>query len=516
MMKSISWFFLIVFLIVFLKCNNTSEDHLQKQILRVPLIDNPTNLDPRTHSDVSSFRVIEQVYDFLVRWDSTGIVRPELAESWTMPSDTIYIFNIRKGIRFHDGMPLTAYDVAYTYESILDPALNAPVRSTLEVIDKITVLDSFHVKFKLKQIHAPFLSDIQLGIVPAHIAKNNQIDLKKHPFGSGPFKFVRWKADAFIELEKNEDYWKQTPRINKIVMKILPESNTRVLALENSEIDFLMNDFPQDYLSRLRENPRLKANMKTGSNYTYLALNLRNEYLKHQKVRLAIAHAINVKEMINDLMGGIPSPAKSLLNPDHWAYDPKLESHPFNPELANWLLDLAGFPDPDRDGPRFRFTLIYKCTDKLQSRQKAQVIQQYLRKVGINVNIQSYEWGTFFDDVRNGRFDLYSLSYVGIYEPDFYFRLFHSESIEAGTNRVAYQNSKIDKLINASRRITDFAKRKELYYQIQQILNEDLPFISLWYEKNIAIMDKHLYGFRIYPAGEWKSFYQLYFSLDPI
>ncbi|NIV16648.1 MAG: ABC transporter substrate-binding protein, partial [Aliifodinibius sp.] len=113
---------------------------------------------------------------------------------------------------FHDGQPLTAHDVAYTYESILDPALNAPIRNTLEVIDKINVLDSFQVKFKLKRIHAPFLSDIQVGIVPAHIAESETIDLKQQPVGSGPFKFVEWKADSYIELERNDNYWKESPR----------------------------------------------------------------------------------------------------------------------------------------------------------------------------------------------------------------------------------------------------------------------------------------------------------------
>lgn len=511
----LSWFWLLPMLFA-LKCGSDPTDNIEQQVLRVALIDNPTNLDPRTHSDVSSFRVIEQVYDFLVRWDSSGLAQPELAEKWETPSDTVYVFNIREGVTFHDGHALTAHDVAYTYRSILDPELNAPIHHTLKVIDKITVLDSFRVKFKLKQTHAPFLSDIQVGIVPAHIADGETIDLKKHPVGSGPFKFVRWRADSFIELDRNEKYWKGAPKLQKIEMKILPESNIRVLALENHEIDFLINNFPIDYLPRLEKNPRLRIMMKTGSNYTYLALNLHNPYLKHPKVRQALAHSVNVEEMIRDLMRGVHTPATSVLNPDHWAHAPNLKSYSYDPELAKKLLDEAGFPDPDGDGPQFRFTLNYKCTDKLQSRQKAQIIQQYLRQVGVHINIQSYEWGTFFDDIRNGRFDLYSLSYVGIYEPDFYYHVFHSDNIETGTNRVGYRNAEVDSLVEIARRSIDMERRKQCYYRIQEILNEDLPFIHLWYERNIAVMDKRLRGFAMFPAGEWKSFYQMFFSEEEI
>ncbi|MEJ2538308.1 MAG: ABC transporter substrate-binding protein, partial [Calditrichia bacterium] len=347
----------------------------------------------------------------------------------------------------HDSRPLTAYDVAYTFQSILDPQLRAPSRKSFEPIDKIQVLDSLTIKFKLKYPYAPFLANTQVGIVPRHIAQNKSNMLQRRPMGSGPFIFKKWKADSYVELSANTTYWKSPPKLDGVLVEILPEETTRILALENGEIDFLMNNFPESFLPRFRKNPDLKVEMKTGSNYVYLGLNLRNPFLKNRKVRQAIAHAIDVKGIINNLMGGIHVPAKSLLNPRHWAYNPNLPDYAFDPEMAKQLLDEAGYPDPDGDGPEVRFTLSYKCTDKQMSRQKAQLIQEYLKQVGIGIDIQSYEWGTFFEDVQSGRFDMYSLTWVGIYEPDIYYQIFHSDNIGIGANRGGYSNPRVDELI---------------------------------------------------------------------
>ncbi|MFZ0391280.1 MAG: ABC transporter substrate-binding protein, partial [Calditrichia bacterium] len=488
----------------------STEDH--SGYLKVALFDNPTNLDPRTYSDVASYRVIEQIYDFLVKLDSTGRPQPVLATGWETPSDTTYIFHIRDNVYFHDGSKLSAHDAAFTYRSILDPSLKSPQRLLLQVIDKISVPDSFTLKIKLKEPFAPFLSTLEVGIVPEKIARKNPQQLQRNPLGSGPFRFDEWKSDAYILLPANKNYWNGAPRIDGLEIKILPEATTRILALENGEIDFLMNNFPESMISRFRENPALRVKMETGSNYVYLGLNLANPYLSHRKVRQAIAYAIDVRSIIKNLMEGIHEPARSLLNPEHWAYNPDLPDYPYNPDKARRLLDEAGFPDPDGDGPEMRFNLTYKTTDKQMSRQKAQIIQQYLKEVGIGIDIQSYEWGTFFDDIQNGRFDMYSLTWVGVYEPDLYYRLFHSASIANGANRGGYRNEQVDSLIEQAQHTTDLEKRKQYYYRIQEILARDLPYISLWYETNVAVMNKKLRNFSIYPAAEWISFRNVYFE----
>jgi len=504
-------FILISTLVLFnLHCSNLSQS--SHNILRVALFDNPTNLDPRTSSDVASYRVIEQIYDPLIKMDSTGTPCPILATHWDNPSDTVYIFHIRKGVTFHDGQPLSAYDVEFTLKTILDPDLKAPARRSFEIIDKITVYDSLTLKIKLKHPFAPFLSNMEIGIVPRHLVKNNPQVLQRRPLGSGPFILKKWEPDVSLELVANKNYWQGRPKLDGIHIKILPEVTTRILALEYGEVDFLMNNFPLSYLKRFKKNPRLKVKIKPGSNYVYIGLNLRNPYLKHKKVRKAIAHAINIQSIIDHLMLGIYKPAKSLLNPSHWAYHPGLPDYPYDPEKARNLLDEAGFPDPDGDGPQPRFRLNYKCTDKQMSRQKAQIIKQYLEKVGIQIDIQSYEWGAFFDDIQHGRFDMYSLTWVGIYEPNHYDRIFHSHSIGSGANRGGYQNYVVDRLIEEAQCELDQSIRRKKYFRIQEIIADELPYISLWYETNIAVMNKDLYGFEFYPAAEWRSFWKMYFK----
>lgn len=496
-------------------CGSPSEEHIKNQELRVALYDNPTNLDPRTQSDAVSFRVVELTYDFLVRMESTGLPELDLAEKLENPSDAEYIFTLRRNVRFHDGSPLTAYDVAYTFNSILDPALNAPLRSTLEIIKQISVLDSFTVKFDLKAPRAPFLSDLVVGIVSEKAAREGKIDLHKTPLGSGPFKFLHWDQNTFIELEANRDYWKGSPRLNKLVLKILPETTTRILALENGEVDLIVGNISESYLPNLEKNRRLKVVKGEGSNYVYLALNLENQYLKTREVRQAIAHALDVEGMIASLLSGVHRQAGSLLNEKNWACNPNIKPYPYDPALARKILDEAGFPDPDGDGPLPRFSLGYKCTSNLISRQKAQVVQQYLKEVGIDVKVQSHEWATFFEDVRSGRFDLYSLTSVGIYEPAIYENFYHSRSIATQKNRVGYRNPEMDRLIDLAGRTLDPGQRRQHYWSIQEIAREDLPYIDLWHETIIAAMDRRLAGFEIYPAGEWRSFYKMRFEEPP-
>lgn len=502
--------FLILLIFILLNCSSTSNQ--SQNILNVALFDNPTNLDPRTSSDVASYRIIEQIYDPLLKLDSTGTAQPVLAEKWWTERDTVYYFQLRKNIFFHDGTRLTAADAAYTFKTVLDPALKAPARKSFDVIEKISVPDSFLLKIKLKHVFSPFLANMEMGIVPKHLLVKQPEILRKHPLGSGPFKFVKWVPDLYLKLQANQNYWSGAPHIDGLMIKILPEATTRILALEYGDVDFLMNNFPLSYLDRFRQNNRLKVRMMPGSNYVYLGLNLRNKYLQHKKVRQALTCAIDVDKIIKTLMGGIYQRAHSLLNPMNWAFNPDLKSYPFDPSKAKELLDEAHFPDPDDDGPQFRFSLNYKCTDKQMSRQKAQIIQHYLQNVGIQVKIQSYEWGTFFDDIQHGRFEVYSLTWVGINEPDFYDRIFHSRSIRSGANRGGYVNPEADRLIEEAQKSLDFGVRRKKYYRLQEILNEELPYISLWYETNIAVMNKNLFGFRFYPAAEWRSFRRVYFK----
>ena len=206
--------------------------------------------------------------------------------------------------------------------------------------------------------------------------------------------------------------------------------------------------------------------------------------------------------MIKSLFNGLGEKANSPLSPVNWAYNPCVTEYEYNPEKSRKILDKAGFTDPDANGPLHRFTLKYKCNSLNQeSRQKAQIIQNYLKKIGINLIIESSEFAKLLDDIKNSRFDMYSLKWVGISDPDILYKMFHS----SGEHRNNYFNTKVDNLIELGRRELDKNKRKRYYHEIQEILSEDLPYIGLWYKTNVAVMNKNLMGFVMYPAGDFVS-----------
>jgi peptide/nickel transport system substrate-binding protein len=187
-----------------------------------------------------------------------------------------------------------------------------------------------------------------------------------------------------------------------------------------------------------------------------------------------------------------------------------LPTYPYDPAKAKQLLDQAGMRDPDGDGPQPRFTLVFKTSTDTEANLRAQMIQQMLQQVGIKVDIQTSEFGTFLDDVAKGKFQLYSLSRNGIADPDFYYVIFHSKNIPPeGQNRGYYSNPKVDDLIAQGRATFDRNKRREIYAQIQRIVQEDLPYISLYHQINVAVMDKDLQGYTMYPAGFWLGIPQM-------
>jgi peptide/nickel transport system substrate-binding protein len=223
-------------------------------------------------------------------------------------------------------------------------------------------------------------------------------------------------------------------------------------------------------------------------------------------VRQAIAQAIDREGIIRHLLKGLAAPATGLLSPGHWAYEPSVPRLLHDPQAAKKLLDSAGLPDPDGDGPLPRFKLSYKTTTLDLSRRLAEAFKEQLGRVGIELEVRSYEWGTFYADVKKGNFHLYSLLWVGIVDPNIYFNLFHSGNIPPrGNNRGRYRNLDIDRLLERARESLSPAERKRLYSSVQKMLARDLPIIPLWWKQNVVVMRRGVEGFVPYPDGDLSS-----------
>ena len=480
-----------------------------RKVLVVGLESNPTNLDPRLATDVASARVTQVVFNSLLRKDVNSRLVPELATSWQARGDREYLFYLRRGVKFHDGSELTARDVEYTFSSILDENFNSPRRSSYEQIERIEVLDDYTIRFVLKKPFAPFLLNMTMGIVPRRRGK--EPDFARRPIGSGPFKLLSWRADEELVFARHEGYFEGPPPLDGLVYKIIPEDTTRLLALQKGDLDLVQNAVAPDMLARLKQEPRLRVLTRPGTTYAYLGFNLRDKILGRRLVRQAIALSIDRSAIIEHILGGLAAPARSLLPPGNWAYCSELPDYEYDPPRARRLLDEAGFPDPDGQGPAPRFSLRYKTSQNELSRRIAEVLQEQLKAVGIGLQIKSYEWGSFFADISKGNFQLYSLKWVGVSDPDIYYYIFHSKNVPPrGANRGHYLNPELDRLLEQGREVLEENARAGIYRKVQQILARDLPYVSLWHTMNVVVINRRVRGFVLYPAGDFTSLKQVY------
>lgn len=480
-----------------------------ENVLRVVFHTDPTNIDPRYGMDVHSERVVQLVSNGLLQKDPQLNLIPCLAEKWENPDDRTYTFYLRKGVQFHDGSELTAEDVKYTFESILAPEMNSPHATAYTMLQRIDILDPYTIKFTLTERFAPFLSEMTMPIVPKKAAE--ALEGKRFTntlIGTGPFKLVEWRHDERLVFEANPNYFEGAPKLDGIIFKIIPDYTVRFLELQRGDVDFAQDVIPSDMIPIAKETKGLKViSLESGIIY-FLGFDLKHPILSNVKVRQAIAYAIDRQAMIEHLWNGRASPATGLLSPSNWAYEPNVRTYNFDPERAKSLLDEAGYPDPDGDGPEPRFKIVYKTSTTHSSVRVAEVVQAQLKKVGIEISeIQIFEWAKYFADILSGNFQMYFLACVGISEPDIFHSTYHSSQTPPnGRNRGFYSNAKIDELTERGRSVIDIEERKRIYSEIQQILAEEVPEIYLWHSYTIIVMNEKVHGFTPYPDGNFVSF----------
>lgn len=460
----------------------------------------PANLDPRVGTDAQSERIDKLLFDALLRRDEHFNLQPSLAECWEIPDPLTYIFHLRHGVRFHDGRPLTARDVKWTFDSILTGKVRSPKASTYRYIGHIDAPDDTTVIFHLKEPYASLLwnlSDGAIGIVPYGSGE----ELNRDPIGSGPFRFVSMAQDKDVVIARNDDYWGQHVNVARVRFNVVPDTTTRALELRKGSADVAINALTADMVRALRDDSKLKIMTSQGTIYTYLAMDLRDPILKDVRVREALAYAIDRSLIIHYLLRDLGRPAASVLPPQHWAFDGDVRTYHYDPQRARELLDAAGYPE--RNGVRFHLTM--KTSTEESTRLLAAVLQQQLAAVGIALDIRTFEFATFYSDVTKGAFQLYSLRWIGGNEdPDIFEHVFYSASVPPKrANRGYYANPRVDELIDEGRRTVDEQKRKQIYNQLQRILADDLPYINLWYVDNVLVHSPRVHNLELDPSGDY-------------
>jgi len=488
----------LVLLLPLLACARKPEGDTLVMIIE----SSPANLDPRIGTDAASERISTLLFDSLVRRDEHFNMQPALAQRWEIPDPLTYIFHLRRDVKFHDGRPLTARDVKWTFDSLLNGGIVSPRAGAYRLVAAVEAPDEATIIFRLKEPFAPLLwnlSNGSMGIVPYGSGK----DFNQKLIGSGPFRFVRAELDKEVVIERNDAYWGGAPRLRRVRFAVVPDTTTRALELDKGSADVAINALTADMVKTIERQGKLTVTAQPGTTLAYLAFNLRDPILRDVRVRRALAHAIDRRPLIEYLWRGLARPADSVLPPQHWAYNGNVPKYDHDPAKARALLDGAGYT-AGPDGVRFRLTM--KTSTEESTRLMAAVLQQQLRGVGIALDIRTFEFATFYSDVTKGSFQLFSLRWIGGNEdPDIFEYIFHSASTPPRrANRGYYSNPRADALIEAGRRELDQASRKRIYAELQQVLAEDLPYIDLWYFDNVAVHSPRVAHIRLNPSGNYE------------
>jgi len=461
----------------------------------------PTNLDPRIGTDAFSEHIDYLLFDSLLQRDEHLNLAPDLAEKWEMPDAQTYVFHLRRGVRFSNGQPLTSADVKFTFDSIRSGTIKTAKRGAFALVDSITTPDPWTVIFHLRAPYASFPLNLirqAVGVVP----QNAGADFAQHPVGTGPFRFVSMVTDEEILVERNPDYFADAPTLQRVRFRIVPDALVRALELRKGSGDVEYRSLTPDMVDAFSRDPDIEVTRAPGTTVAYVAFNMDDAILKHQQVRQALAYATNRAILIKYLLRGQARPAESLLPPSHWAYAPGVTHYDYDPARANSLLDATGFP---RGPDGIRFHLELKTSTDEDTRLLAAALQDQWHQVGVQLDLHSLEFATFYADITRGSFQLYTLRWLGAnLDPDIFDYVFNSaKTPPAGANRGHYRNPQLDALLLQARVTSDEAKRKEILAQIQKIVADDEPYINLWFYDNVCVHRKRLTNIQLTSGGDF-------------
>jgi len=466
----------------------------------VALANSPTNLDPGVGLDEASQKLHQLLYRSLLKTDASLRVVPDLASRFETTDSMNYLAEIPQGVRFHDGREMTSDDVAFTFRRFLDPAFLSGRKGAYNALASVDIVDRYTVMFRLRAPSASFPINLIMGIVPAGTGPS----AARAPIGSGPYRLAEFVPDDHATLAPFADAYGGAPANGGLMFKVVPDETMRGLELRKRSVDLVVNDLSPDLVHGLSQIPTLAVTTAPGTDYAYIGFNLNDPSLKDPRVRWAVAYAVDTTAIVEHLRRGLARLTTSIVPSMSWAFEENVKHFSHDPVEARRLLDEAGFRDPDGDGPLPRLRLTLKTSTDERYRLQASVIQQNLADVGIDLDVRSYEFATLMSDVIRGNVQLYTLQFVGVTDPDMLRRAFHSsQTPPAGFNRGHYGNPQVDALIDRAGLALKEDDRRVLYGQIQQLVAEDAPYVSLWAKTNLAVAQRDLQGITLSPTADF-------------
>ncbi|MEH7123747.1 ABC transporter substrate-binding protein [Bacillus sp. JJ1773] len=472
---------------------DAQEDVVQEIVVAIEA--DPVGLSPTRISDINSYQTTNHMYENLFRRDSeTGEIVPHLATSYENPDDNTWIFELREGVKFHDGTLFNAEAVKYTFEQLVDPDTAAPGAHYLKFMEGIEVVDEYTVKMTTNKPNAdvlPVLALSTLAIISPESDQNQ--NLMEKPVGTGPFKFESWTRGDRVVMTKNENYWGDEPKLDKLTFVTVPNASTALSMLETGDADVVAT-VEVENISRVESMKNAKLFQTEGSGSYFFTFNMEKEPMNDFEFRKAVAMGIDAKSFVNQLGGnGFYSP--TLFGPAVTYYDESVlgNEYEYDPEAARKIIEEKGYD-------QYELTL-YTTSDRQAYKRMAEVTQAQLSEIGLNTKIEMMEWGTFLEATGEGKQDLFvintSNSMTGL---ETMYGFFHSDGI-GGNNRSQYSNPDFDELVFQARQTLDEEKRQTLINTAHQQVIKDIFMVPMFHSKNTLGLNKSVEGVIVLPNG---------------
>ncbi|MGM0568056.1 MAG: peptide-binding protein [Elusimicrobiota bacterium] len=512
----------VLFVLLFLSGCSSSRERIEGGAIIRASIGDATYLNPLLSSDSASSDINNLVFNGLVKYDKNLELTGDLAEKWEISDGgRKIIFYLREDVRWHDGEEFSAKDVLYTYEMLVDENTLTPHSSRFELIDNIYAPDEHTVVVEYAQPLAPALQSWGMGIIPEHIYRDTDINTNPHnrnPVGTGPYTFSSWKTDDRIILNANPDYFEGSPEIGRVIYRIIPDTSVQFMELEKGTVDW-MKPTPEQWVretSKKEFSDRFNRFRYPAFSFTYMGYNLEHELFKDRKVREAISYAVNKKDIIDAAVRGLGSAATGPYPPVSWAYNPDIKDHGYDIDRALELLQEAGWkinPDTgilEKEGREFSFTIMTNEGNSMR-RMSAEIIQQQLSEIGMEVDVRIQEWSSFVHQYVNPRrFEAIIMGWSLAVDPDQHSLWHSSQTGEHQYNFCSYKNSEVDRLLEEGRRIFDIDRRKDIYRQVHRHLHRDQPYLFLYFADSRVVIHNRFKNIRLEKAGIGHNFIDWY------
>jgi len=458
--------------------------------------------NPVTVSNITSIDVMWQMlFTPLVRYDEKLNIQPYLAQSWEL-SDTSVTFRLRNDVKWHDGQPVTAEDVKFTFDMAKDESTASLLGSAyLTLVDRATVVDPQTIRFHFTMPHSQPLDAFWWAPLPRHLLQNvpaaqlSQAPFNQQPVGSGPFKFVSWERGQQLVLEANPQFPQALggrPYLDRAVFRIIPEATTMLTELLSGNVDVIGWTLLPDQAQQLEGQEGVELKHHTSREFTYIGWNNARPQFSDPNVRRALAMAINRPQIIEGLLHGLGTPASGMIPPWSPMYSEQ-QPVPYDPNGARQLLAQAGWRDTNNDrildkgGQPLRFTLMVNAANRMHQ-DIAAVVQQQLQQVGVQVDIRQSEFQTLLQQHRGRQYDAvianWTLDTFKV-DPTPLFSCQQART-EQSANRAGFCDPTVDQLTTQGLQTTDAGAAKQTWAQFSQRLQQLQPITFLFWSEDMA------------------------------